>query len=112
MRIAAAVLSCFLLAPLSLAGCKGPGSVQDASAKVATFHQRLDAADYAAIWNDSGLEIKTTTTQQNVAKLLAAVHGKLDKVSESRQTDWRSEVNTGGSFTELTMRITFEHRSG
>lgn len=109
MRIATAG---FAAALLTLAGCKGPGSVQDANAKVTTFHQRLDAEDFAAIWNESGPDIKTTTTQQSFTKLLAAVHGKLGKVRESKQTGWRSEVNTGGSFTELTMQTTFEHGSG
>jgi hypothetical protein len=109
MRIAATVLTVTLL---TLAGCKGPGSVQDASTRVATFHRRLDAGDFAAIWNDSGPDMKTTTTQESFTKLLAAVHGKLGKVRESKQTGWHSEVSTGGSFTELTMQTRFERGSG
>jgi hypothetical protein len=109
MRIAATALA---VALLTLAGCKGPGSVQDASAKVATFHQRLDAGDFAAIWNDSGPDLKTTTTQESFTKLLAAVHGKLGKVRESKQIGWNSEMSTSGSLTELTMQTRFERGSG
>jgi hypothetical protein len=105
MRIAMKLLAAALL---TLGGCKGPASVQDAGTEVAIFHQRLDAGDFDAIWKDSGPDIKTTTTQESFTKLLATIHGKLGKVLESKQTGWHSEMNTGGSFTEVTMQTRFE----
>jgi hypothetical protein len=109
MRIAATILAAGVMA---LGGCKGPGSVQDANAKIATFHHRLDAGDFAAIWNNSGPDIKATSSQESFTKLLAAIHGKLGKVRESKQIGWRSEANTNGSFNEVTMQTKFEQGSG
>lgn len=108
MRIAGTAL---LAAVLMAGGCKGPGSVQDAGAKVAAFHHRLDAGDYEAIWRDSGPGIQSVD-KASFTRFLTAIHDKLGKVRESKQTGWRSEMNTGGSFASLTMQTTFERGSG
>jgi hypothetical protein len=108
MRIAGTMLVAALLA---VSACKGPGSVQEANAKVAIFHQRLDADDFEAIWRDCGPDIQTTD-KKAFAQLLAAVHGKLGNVRTSKQVGWRSQVDTAGSFTELTMQTTFERGRG
>ncbi|MBW8755658.1 MAG: hypothetical protein JF595_16225 [Sphingomonadales bacterium] len=100
-----------MAALLALGACQGPGSVQEANAKVATFHQRLDDGDFEAIWCDCGPDIQTTD-KQAFARLLASMHGKLGNVRTSKQTGWRSQVDTTGSFTELTMETTFERGSG
>jgi hypothetical protein len=110
MRIAGTMLAAAAL--LSISACKGPGSVQAANARVAQFHQRLDAGDYDAIWRDSGPDIQGTTSQPAFIEMLATIHVKLGNVRESKQTGWRSEVNTSGSVAELTMQTTFERGSG
>ena len=107
MRIAWAMFAATLLA---LTGCKGPGSVQDAAAKVAAFHQRLDAGDMEAIWNDSGPEIQGTD-KKAFHRFLSAIHGQLGKVRESKQVGWRAETGTGGSTAEVIMQTTFERGS-
>jgi hypothetical protein len=109
MRILTTVLAAGLLA---VSGCKGPASVQEANVKAQTFHHRLDAGDFTAIWRDSGPDIQTTTTQESFTQLLAAIHEHYGKVRESKQTGWRAEVNTGGSVQELTMQTTFERGAG
>lgn len=108
MRIASMMLAAALLA---VAGCEGPQSVQDAGSKVAAFHQRLDAGDYEAIWRDSGPDIREGD-RKAFMRLLAAVSAKLGKVRESKQTGWRTQADTAGSFTEVTMQTTFERGSG
>ena len=107
MRIAWGIVVAALLA---LGGCKGPGSVQDAAAKVAVFHQRLDAADIEAIWNDSGPEIQGTD-KKAFHQFLSAIRGQLGKVRESKQVGWRAESGTGGSTAEVIMQTTFERGS-
>jgi hypothetical protein len=86
--------------------------VQDASGRIETFHHRLDAGDFDAIWNDSGPDIQGTSTKDDFLRLLAAVHGKLGRVRQSKQIGWRSEMNTSGSFAEVAMHTTFERGSG
>lgn len=112
MRIAWGMPAAVLLAPalLGLAGCKGPGSVQDAAAKVAVFHQRLDAGDIDSIWRDSGPEIQGTD-KKAFYRFLSAIHGQLGRVRTSKQVGWRAEVDTGGSTAEVIMQTTFERGS-
>jgi hypothetical protein len=111
MRIAAAISAAALLTALTaLGGCEGPGSVQDAGAKIAAFHRQLDAGDYEAIWRDSGPDMQTDKAKAGA--LFAAVHAKLGKVRDSKQTGWRSEASTGGSFVEVTMQTRFERGTG
>jgi hypothetical protein len=105
MRIAGTM---FIAGLLALSACKGPASVQDANAKVATFHQRLDAGDFEAIWKDTGADMKIATRKEDFAGLLGRVHEQLGKVRESKQTGWQTRVDNSGSFAELTMNTTFE----
>ena len=107
MRIAWAVVAAALLA---LAGCKGPGSVQDARAKVDAFHQRLDAGNIDAIWKDSGPEIQGTD-KQAFDRFLAAIHGQLGKVRETKQVGWSASTVNGNSTAEVIMQTTFERGS-
>jgi len=107
MRIAWGMLAAILLA---LGGCKGPGSVQDAAAKVAVFHQRLDAGDIEAIWNDSGPEIQGTD-KKAFDRFLSAIHEQLGKVRESKQAGWRAATENGNSTAEVIMQTRFERGS-
>jgi hypothetical protein len=107
MRIAAVFATAVLLA---LAACKGLASVQDANAKVAVFHQRLDAGDFDAIWADSGPDMQNTDKKAFV-RLLSAVRDQLGKVRNSKQTGWNTQMDTGGSETEVTMQTEFERGS-
>lgn len=107
MRIAGTVLAAAVLA---LTGCKGPASVQDANAKVATFHQRLDAGEYEAIWREAGPDIQNDD-KKDFVRLLSAIHDQLGKVRTSEQTGWNTQMNTAGSQTEVTMQTTFERGS-
>lgn len=109
MRIAGTIL---MAAALALAGCKGPGSVQDANAKVAVFHRQLDAGDFEAIWREGAQDLHLATSKQDFTGLLGRVHAELGKVKQSKQTGWRTEVNTQGSYSQVTMDTIFEKGSG
>lgn len=106
MRIAGMALA----ALLALAGCNGPASY--AAKQVDTFHQRLDAGDYDAIWRDSGPDIQGATSKEAFVKMLVTVHERLGKVRESKQTGWKSNMDAGGSLAELSQQTTFERGVG
>lgn len=105
--MAAAMLAAVLLA---VGGCKGPGSVQDAGAKVAVFHQRLDAGNIEAIWNDSGPEIQGTD-KKAFDRFLSAIHEQLGKVREAKQVGWSAATENGNTTAEVIMQTTFERGS-
>jgi hypothetical protein len=90
-------------------GCSGQSAVRDARAQVDTFHARLESERYETIWNESAREIRDTTTRQRFIDMLTSVHGRLGRVRETRQTGWRVDTGTGGSFAALSMQTVFEH---
>ena len=103
----------FRIAPvalLMLAGCNGPATY--ATQAVTVFHQRLDAADYEAIWRDSGPDLRAATSRAAFVAMLDSLHDRLGKVRATKQTGWNSQVNTAGSLAELTHQTTFERGSG
>ena len=107
MRIAWTMLAATSLA---LAGCSGPGSVQDGRAKVDLFHQRLDAGNIEAIWKASGPAIQGTD-KQAFDRFLTAIHGQLGNVRESKQVGWSAATENGNSSAEVIMQTTFERGS-
>ncbi len=111
MRIAALMPGAMVAAALlAVAGCNGPATY--ATKQVDVFHQRLNAADYEAIWSETGPDIRTTTSKEGFIKMLAMVHERLGNVRETRQTGWNSKMDTAGSLAELTHTTTFERGTG
>ena len=76
------------------------------------FHRQLDKADYDAIWRDTSQDMRATGSKQRFVEMLTAIHTKLGKVKKSEQTGWRTNIDTSGSFAELTMQTTFEKGTG
>ena len=103
MRIAGILAAAVLL---TIGGCKMPGS--DARAKADVFHQRLDAGQFDTIWNESGPDIKTTTSKDEFVKLLATIHQRLGKVRETSQTGFNVHSDLKGSVAQITLQTTFE----
>ncbi len=110
MRIAALVLA--VVGLVAVGGCSGPESVQRARTQVDAFHRNLDKANYEAIWHGTSQDVRTTVTKESFVLLLSAVHTKLGKVKQTKQTGWRANVDTSGSVAELTMQTTFEKGTG
>ena len=97
---------------LALGACSAPASVAETAPKVAAFHQRLDAEDYAAIWSETSDDMRKATTQADMDKVFAAVHRKLGKVVSTNQVGWRNNMTTGGNFVSVQMNTKFEKGSG
>lgn len=109
MRIAAFALVAVLAV---LSACSGPEMVQNARDEVDVFHRSIDKGDYEAIWSDTSQDLRGTASKESFVQLLAAIHARLGKVRQTKQTGWRANVDTSGSFAELTMQTTFEKGSG
>jgi len=108
MRHAAMALAASVLA---VSGCSGPSSVQDARTQVDAFHGLLDKGDFESVWNDSTQDIKATTSKESFTGLLTAVHSRMGTVKETKQTGWKVNTDTNGTFASVTMQTTFERGS-
>jgi hypothetical protein len=97
---------------VAMAGCNFSAQQTASTHAIDLFHGELDSANYHAIWNDTGSEMRAVTTEPVFGKLLVTVHGKLGKVVKSEQVGINVNYNTGGTFTTTTMQTQFEHGTG
>ena len=97
---------------LAVGACSAPASVAETAPKVAAFHHRIDAEDYAAIWGETSDDMRKVTTEADMEKVFAAVHRKLGKVLKTSQVGWRNNMSTGGNFVSVHIDTKFEKGSG
>ena len=105
------------LFPIALAaaltsGCSAGKDTAASQQAVARFHQRLDAGQYDAIYDNSGAELKAITPKPQFVALLAAIHGKLGAVQASKQVGWNVNYNNGVGTVALTYQTQFASGSG
>lgn len=97
---------------IALSGCAGIGSSKESEQQVAAFHKQLDAGNYAAIYQASGTDLKTATSEQDFTRLLTAVHTKLGNVKTAELVQTNIISGTGGSTATLTYQTKFERGTG
>lgn len=100
-----AVASCF-------AGCSASVDTTAAKAAVTDFHARLDRAEFAGIYADTGKELKALASESDFTTLLEAVHRKLGPVTSSECKSWRVNFGTGGNVLSLGYQTTFRDGTG
>jgi hypothetical protein len=95
-------LSIALLTATALGGCSAVANTKVAEQAVATFHERLDAAEFDAIYDQSADDLKKASTRQNFVAILEAVRRKLGTSKSSDQKGWNVNYNISSSFVTLS----------
>ena len=91
-----------------LAACSG-GSTATPEERIDEFNQRLDAADYDAIWQSTAAEFKEVVTRDEFALMLESAHEALGDF-ESAQTISTEETEIDGmQFVEVHQLVTYEN---
>ena len=68
-------------------------------AAVQRFHQQLNAAEYQAICNDADEGFRSGQNQEDIIKLLTAVHKKLGAAGKDSLINLEVKATTNGTFT-------------
>lgn len=95
-----------------LGGCSIKETMRSADAAVVRFHDDLDAGRSRTIWDATGEDMRTATTQKQFVAMLDAIHRKLGNVRSSRQVGWNRNASTRGSFMTVTNETLFDRGSG
>jgi hypothetical protein len=98
------------LLTLALVSCAGFAAKGEAETAVATFHQMLDAEQYAEIYEATDDLFKGATTPATFTEVLRAVHKKLGDVRTANQTGFYSRDQAGtnaGAYISLTYDTEF-----
>ena len=93
---------------LVITGCSGPASVNAARQNVDIFHNHFNSGNFQAIWDNSAPDITEAGPKEAFMQLLGNLRGFYGKAMATEQTGWRFNENTGGSFSSVVMKTTFE----
>lgn len=91
-----------------LAACSG-GSAGSPEDRIDEFNERLDAADYEAIWQSTADEFKEVVTRDEFVLMLESAHEALGQF-ESAQTIGSEDTDIDGmQFVEVHQLVTYEN---
>jgi hypothetical protein len=100
-----------LLGVGALASCSVGQDLPAANAAVGAFHQKLNAGDFAGIYDAASPDLKNLSSQADFTQLLSAVHRKLGNYQSGSAGSWNDNVNTTGHFISLTFSAKYERGS-
>jgi hypothetical protein len=91
-----------------LPACAPIGKIKAvAEQSVEEFHSQLDSERYSDIYTQADEDFKKASSQEEVEKLMRAVHQKLGKVQAANQAGYLINVGSNGSIVTLTYETTF-----
>lgn len=102
--IAAALLSAILSA------CSASKDVDLAQAAVAQFRELVAAKKFEQIYSDASDDLKKSTTEQSLTRLLEAVDRKLGAFKSAQSNGWN--VNYSATVTSVTMKFKTQFERG
>jgi major membrane immunogen (membrane-anchored lipoprotein) len=108
----ASSLVVLLFAALLLAACSSGQDLTLAETEVAHFHQQMAAQQFAEIYAQATDDLKKTTAEDKLTRLLSAIDRKLGAVKSSDRTSWGVNFNTSGTTVTLKFKTTFERGTG
>ena len=91
----------------ALCGCSAGTDVPLAEKAVDSFHQTLNAGDFARIYAEARPDMKAATAEGPLVDLLGAVHRKLGVFQSGKSVGWNDNATTGGHFLTLTYASTY-----
>ena len=101
-----------ILAAVSLSGCSAAADTKAAEAGVTEFHRAMDAGQYAAIYDASAAEMKSSVSRDDFVKLLTALHDRMGRYKSGKTTSWNVNVGTDGHLVTLNREAQFERGPG
>jgi hypothetical protein len=112
LRRRSAVLVTVLVTVLVLAACSATQDVDLSNTAIAHFRELMAAQKFDQIYSESAEELKKTTTEQNLTRLLAAIDRKLGPVKSAESNGWSVNYNSSGTSVTLKLKTQFEKGTG
>nr|WP_137678143.1 hypothetical protein [Parerythrobacter lutipelagi] len=94
-----------------LAACNPMEQLADGEGAVAEFHQRLNASDFEAIWNDSHKDFKASGARDSALAFLAGVHERMGAVKSTSRQSFNINSNNGVTTVKVTQKTEFQRGS-
>ena len=104
--------SAALVVLVFLAACSATQDVDLSNTAIAHFRELMTAQKFDQIYSESADELKKTTTEQNLTRLLAAIDRKLGPVKSAESNGWSVNYNSSGTSVTLKLKTQFEKGTG
>jgi hypothetical protein len=101
-----------LIAAAVLAACSATQDFDLANAAIAHFRELMAAQQFDRIYSESADDLKKTTTEQNLTRLLAAIDRKLGPVKSVERNGWDVSYKSSGTSVTLRFKTQFERGTG
>lgn len=92
------------------AGCSAGADRGTAEAAVVEFRQMMDAGRFAEIYRASAPDMKSTTSEAELVRVLGGVHTHYGNFRTASQTDWNWNSSNGNVF--VTLRYDTQYMNG
>ena len=101
-----------ILLSTCLAACSASKDVDIATAAIAQFRELMAAHKFEQIYSESADDLKKSTTEQSLTRLLDAVDRKLGTFKSAQSNGWSVNYNTSGSSVTMKFNTQFEKGTG
>ena len=101
-----------LLVSIGLAACSATKDIDTATAAVAQFRELMAAHKFDQIYSGGADELKKSTTEQSLTRLLEAVDRKLGTFKSAQSNGWSVNYNTSGTSVTMKFKTQFEKGTG
>jgi len=107
-----AAITALALAGATTVGCSANADKSAAEAAVAEFRQMADAGRYAEIWQGGANELKASTSQDELVRVLSGLHVHYGNFRSANQTNWHWNSSNGAVSVTLEYDSQFENARG
>ena len=97
-----------LAAALAAGGCSAGADKSKATAAVAEFRQRADAGRFAEIWRAGAAELKASTSEAELVRVLGGLHAHYGAFRSASETNWHWNSSNGNVQVTLEYASAFE----
>lgn len=95
-----------------LASCSSGDHIATAEQGVAEFRQFMEAQEFAKVYANGSEELRKSTSEAEMTKILGALSSKLGKVKTAQKSGWHVNFHTSGTFVTLGFKTEFEKGTG
>jgi hypothetical protein len=112
VRYRSIALTAAVLVSMCLAACSATKDVDIATAAVAQFRELMAAQKFDQIYSQGADDLKKSTTEQSLTRLLEAIDRKLGTFKSAQSNGWSVNYNTSGTSVTMKFKTEFEKGTG
>jgi hypothetical protein len=96
----------------SLAACSVKDDRSAAEEGVANVHRAFSAGEFAAVYDGSAPDMKTSISRENFVKMFGDIYARTGPYRSGETTGWKVNYGTDGNYVLLNHDAQFQHAKG